>query len=277
MEKHKDRFIEEKNETACAYIELLDLVKNAKTYGDVFNSTPVLLAIVAATKKRDPSKKFGGGQEDSSEGLTLFLNAIDDKDLYNMFMYKYEIKRWCLECNINISESVDNSCLIEVPVKYCGIVTRDYQKKMDPLNLHILQNMSIMDSYKCPYCTNTTNFCAIYQLAHVPEILTVTFNKYHTKKKASYPQQLQFPTTGLKTVTYKLVSSIKHSGTRNGGHYWSNCYRQGPNTGPSPMTDSEPLADSEKKNTVYTLNDSNVSPGDFEPTNSTYILLYHIV
>lgn len=272
--ENEDRFRHEKNLTAMSYIDLIKSVQNADT-GVVINPKPVFDAIIAATRKRDPTKIFGAGQEDSGEGLALFLNAIDDDGLYALFMYTYVVKRICLNCNNIISESIDKSCFLEVPQSYSGIIINEKQKTMDPLNLHIMQNMSILQDYKCPQCKEKGNrFCTIYQLSKIPEIIVVTFNKFFKKNISHYPDILLFTSTNGNDLEYKLVSTIEHMGGGGGGHYWANGIRESKTQGDikSDTWDSEPLV----KSDVFKFNDRVVSQGSFSPTQNTYILFYHI-
>lgn len=272
--QNKQRFEEEKNTTALEYINLIQSVKAADKK-DIINPKKVFDAIIAETKKRDPSKQFGRGQEDSSEGLTLFLNAIDEESLYALFMYKYQVNRWCLTCDTQISSSTDKSVFLEVPSVYSGIVISADQKTMDPLNLHVMQNMSMLEDYQCPHCKEKSDkFCTIYQLMRIPEILTITFNKFFKKGVSVYSEKMMFPGTDGNTLNYNLVARIEHSGGRGSGHYWTHGYRLGEIKAPIDDSDSEPLEHSEKK--VFKLNDSIVSDGDYIPTANTYILFYHV-
>lgn len=254
------RFLKNDNKVALEYIKLIKKVRDSNSI-DVFESSSILQEIVKITKKKYPSKTFGSGQEDSGEGLHLFLDTIDDKELYGFFMYRYNVKTWCLSCKKTVSERRDESCVLEVPQQFSGLFTskKNDTQITDPLNRHILQYMSILDYYNCPECKNT-KCCKIYQLAFVPEIVTVMFNKYDNKKNVEFPENLCFPSTGTSTLKYKIMAKIEHSGGRNGGHYWSNCYRK---------------EDGVKK--IFKLNDRSVSVGNFKPTKETYIVFYHNV
>ena len=255
------RFMKENNRVALEYIKLLKHVKNTNSI-NVFESSSILQEIVKITKQKYPSKTFGSGQEDSGEGLHLFLDSVDDKELYSLFMYRYIVKTWCISCKKNVSEKKDESCVLEIPQQFSGLFESNKKngfRTKDPLNRHILQYMSILDYYNCPEC-KSTKCCKIYQLACVPEILTVMFNKYNNKKNVAFPEKLIFPSTGSSVLTYKIMAKIEHTGGRNGGHYWSNCYRKDGNM---------------KK--IFKLNDRSVSMGDFKPTKETYIVFYHNV
>lgn len=271
--ENEEKFTKEDNKVALEYIKLLKRVKEAKKYDEILNPVGVFREIIIASKKKNPQKKFGGGQEDSGEGLHLFLEAIDSKELYKFFMYKYVVKIWCLTCLEQISERKDESCVIEIPSQYSGMIIDDASenvKDQDPLNTHIRQYISVMDDYTCPKCKKK-KCCRIYQLAYAPEIITVMFNKYYKKENIKFPPTLSFPTTDSTTLDYKMVAKIEHSGGQNGGHYWAHCYRNGdPELN---VSESDKLKNPLKG--MYSLNDRTVSSGNCEPSKESYIMFYH--
>lgn len=259
---NEERFISEGNLVAIEYVNLIKHVREAKTHGQIFNPTNIFQSIISATKKKFPNKQFGRGQEDSGEGLHLFLDAIDCPELYKLFMYRYVVKIWCLTCIKEISGTTDESCVLEIPPNYSGLEAGDDgDKKIDPLNAHVRQYMSMLDDYTCPTCKQQ-KCCRIYQLACVPEIITIMFNKFFTKSHLLFPDTLSFPASPTTTVDYRIVATIEHSGGQSGGHYWARCLRA------AVGTDTEACK-------IYTLNDTSIGPGTFEPTQSSYILFYH--
>lgn len=272
---NEEKFTNEDNKVAIEYIKLLKTVKDVKTYADVISPVNVAKSVIISYIKKNPDKKFGKGQEDAGEALTLFLDSIDSKDLYKFFMYKYIVKLWCLTCVEQISESVDESCIIEVPLKFGGFVIEDDSesiKEQDPLNSHIRQYMSVLDDYTCSKCKKQ-KCCKIYQLVCVPEIITVMFNKFTEKSNIQFPEQMEFPASNSTTLTYKMVAKIEHSGSTNGGHYWAHCFRKGELDNldkPTPDTETPVV-----KKQMYNLNDSSVSAGDMKPSRESYIIFYH--
>jgi ubiquitin C-terminal hydrolase len=262
---HEKKFILEENNVAIEYIKLLKLVKNVKSYNDIINPSGVFREIILATKKKFPNKQFGRGQEDSGEVLTLFLDAIDSEELYTYFMYKYAVKIWCLTCVKQISDTMDESCILEIPSYFDGMDDNsDDIKKMDPLNSYILQYISILDDYTCPHC-KLQKCCRIYQLARSPEIITIMFNKYFTKTNIKFPTMLSFPSLNDSVIEYKIVSKIEHSGNQNHGHYWTHCFRTG-----EPKNIYE-----DNSKGMYCLNDKTISQGTSEPTQNSYLVFYH--
>lgn len=268
-----EKFTSQGNKVAIEYIKLLKRVKDAKSYSDVMDPSGVFREILIATKKKFPDKKFGRGQEDAGEGLTLFLDAIDDRELYTFFMYKYSVKTWCLTCVSQISEMKDESCILEIPPQFKGLIIDDDAEdvlvnpkntedvSVDPLNAHIRQYISVLDDYTCAHC-KLQKCCRIYQLASAPEIITVMFNKYRKKTNIHFPTTLSFPSSSNTTINYRMVAKIEHSGDMGGGHYWAHCLRSG---------------DSRLTKGMYALNDSNVSQGTATPSPDTYIVFYHSI
>lgn len=264
---NEEKFNKEENRVALEYIKLLKVVSDSKTYSDIIDPSGVFREVIIATNKKFPDKKFGWDQEDSGEGLHLFLDAIDSKELYKYFMYKYAVKIWCLTCVKPISEKKDESCVLEIPPHFSGLVVNDDSedvKKVNPLNAHIRQYISVLDDYTCPGC-KLQKCCRIYQLASAPEIITVMFNKFFKKSNIAFPPTLSFPSVNNTTLEYKMVAKVEHSGSSHGGHYWAHCYRDG-----------EPEFEEPKpKKGMYELNDRNVSHGTNTPTRESYIVFYH--
>jgi ubiquitin C-terminal hydrolase len=253
---NEQRFIEEGKKVAIEYISLIKEMQ--KCNGKTINPAKLFQTFIMEIRSKYPNKKFGRGQEDSGEGLHLFLDMIDDKGLYEMFMYKYCVKIWCLTCDKKISERHDESCVLEIPLRYSGIKS-EIMPSVDPLNLHILQYVSILSDYTCSECKKKKCF-SIYQLSRLPEIITVMFNKFAEKKDMAFSQQMQFPSTDDTTLKYNIVAKIEHSGGRNGGHYWAHCVRR--------------VGDNIK---IANLNDSSVTQGNFSSTPNTYMLFYHVI
>ena len=261
--ENEEKFITEENKVAVEYIKMIKSVNDSKTYSDVIDPSGVFREIIISTKKKYPYKKFGRGQEDSGDGLHIFLDDIDSKELYKYFMYKYVVKIWCLTCMKHISEKTDESCVLEIPLHFSGLVVND-NIKVDPLNSHIRQYISVLEDYICTNC-KLKKCCRIYQLASAPEIITVMFNKFFKKPNIPFPPTLSFPASNDTTLNYKMVAKIEHSGDRGGGHYWAHCYRDG-----EPEPGSE-----EPKKRMYELNDRTVSQGTNTPTRESYFVFYH--
>lgn len=286
---NRDRYTTSNNKVALAYIKLIDALiafrdlrgitrpGNDPELLEVYNkiqlknnnfSRPVTLSgsgifheIMSIIKSKYPNKKFGAGQEDSGEGLTLFLDAIDDPKLYDQFMHNVQARIYCTYCKKDISANNDKSCIFEVPQKLLGFSVNPDSEPVefeDPLNMHIRQSISMLNDYKCPECKNNKCFI-IYSLAGTSSLITVMFNKFMSKKNISYPPDIYFPIDSGKFIQYKAVASVEHSGHGGGGHYWAKCLRRNINNGVN----------------IHELNDARVSASDMEPCRESYIIFYH--
>jgi ubiquitin C-terminal hydrolase len=195
--------------------------------------------------------------------LTLFLDAIDNADLYKLFMHKYNVTLWCITCSKIISKQIDESCIMRVPIHLSGLISEN-SNRVPPLNSHILQYVSELDDYTCSDC-KLKKCCRIYQLTNAPTIITVQFNKFYEKTDIKFPMLLHFPSSNT-TLKYMIVSQIEHMGTRHGGHYRAQCFREG-------------KSDSGEQSTkdMYELDDKNVRKGTYVSSKETYIVFYHIM
>ena len=251
--ENSEMFHRQNNKVAIEYIKIIREVKDAKVFSHPINPSNILRSIIAETKKKYPYKQFGRGQEDSGESLHLFLDSIDNRELYNLFMYKYTIKLWCLNCVKQLSESSDESCIFEIPPDFNKYALDETK---NTLNEYIRQYISVIDDYTCPECKKQ-QCCRIYQIVRVPDIIIIMFNKFFNKQTIEFPRILTFPsTTGA--FYYKIVADIEHSGGQANGHYWSQCLRRG-------------LAGSQ----IHKLDDNIIAAGSHIPSQNSYIIFYH--
>jgi uncharacterized UBP type Zn finger protein len=269
-------FTNAKNIVAIEYIKLIkQLQQHTPDFSkSLSNPLPVILnplnlfnSIVYVARQKDPSSEFGNGQEDAGEGLLMFLDTINNKELYSLFMYRYSVKLWCLTCSKKISNTTDESCVFEIPNQCVEFPQTDDEYNTDSaLNNHLRQYISKLDGYICKDCSEE-HCCTIYQLSYAPEVLTIMFNKFFTKSNIDFPQTMVFPAVTGKKRNYKLVSKIEHSGSQNGGHYKSHCYRTAIQFIGGVYN---------KKKDIYVLDDTSVGVGNIEPSLDTYIIMYHL-
>ena len=251
---NKKRFVDGDNILAIEYINLINQFSN--NTNNPIDPSGVFSALVKVLRKKYPQKKFGDGQEDVNEGFHMFLDSINDGGLYKLFMHRYKICIWCIDCNKQVSVQTDESCVVEISGDYIPLSNTTYH----PINKQILEYMSKVSDYKCPSCGNT-RCLRFYQISYAPEIIPVVFTKYHKKNKIDFPEHLSLPALTGGVLRYILVSKVEHSGGRNGGHYWVDCYRKN--------------RQGEKK--IFNVNDSSVMLGNFVPSRDTYMIFYHSV
>lgn len=250
LEKKKT-WEDEKNEVALEFVNLINQPDQKK------DASPLIKKIIEVSRRSNPGKTFGRGQEDSGECLLTILDTIDDEELYSYFNSRYLVNTWCLKCSSKLSVKEDNLHIVQIPPVLCGT------EKKGGINSHIKQNVSVLEDYKCRKCSKSS-CCRIYQLTRSPNVMTVMFNKFFKKKEVNFPQELAFPGIDRPFLRYKLVSKIEHIGNSRGGHYISHCLR----------------SEREKKvlqEQICLFNDMRISAGNFLPTRNTYMLFYHII
>jgi ubiquitin C-terminal hydrolase len=227
------------NNVVSSYREILNKAFNNENYSNL--SPKLWKSFIQICNNH----KFGRGQEDASEGLTLLLDSMNNPEIDRLFEHRYQIITSCNNCNQTCSNQIDESFMIEI---------YESEIKNTNLNDYIISHNVEIDGYKCNFC-NSVNTIQNKKLSMLPEIIIVLFKKYDKKWNHNFPEILTFNSIYGK-MGYKLVSQTEHSGGRNGGHYWSHSLRN---------------------NGIYNLNDTSCSKvNSFQKNNETYLLWYHI-
>lgn len=114
----------------------------------------------------------------------------------------------------------------------------------------------------CKYkCNSKIPKIKVVAMKIIPEILYImcpakTLGKYHE----DFPEILEFKTIDG-PIKYHAISQIIHSGGASGGHYWAHSLRY-----------------NGKNYDWFELNDQSTSMiGKFQPTEGTYVVIYHIL
>lgn len=204
---------------------------------DPFDSSELLSTL----RKHVP--EFGYGQESASEALSLLINSINDTNLTNMFIHRFKYTIKCINC-LHITEQIkDHSIFFEI-------------FHVNDINVNdMLIHKTIITDYKCDKCNNV-GAIRISKLTMLPEIIICLFNVYYEKKLHSFPQILIFPGSNNNNMVYTVVGQVEHFGSLSGGHYISRALRS---------------------DGVYLFNDLSVNKSKIEPTNNTYIVIYHLL
>ena len=215
-----------------------DYIEMIKNDNIFFNiSNELVLALNALV----PS--FGNGQESASEAFILLIEKINNNKLTNLFLNRFKCSVKCNTCNFQTEELKDHSITFNI------FHTKDISEK------NMLTQLHEIPDYICEKC-KSKGAVRKYKLTMLPEIIFCTFNIYYKKIKHNFPLILNFPGINNNIVTYKMVGQIEHSGTLNGGHYWARSIR---------------------KNGIFLFNDNSFNQSIFEPTDSTYIVVYHMI
>lgn len=196
--------------------------------------------LLSALRKKVPS--FGNGQESASEAFVFLLNSIDNAELNNLFTHRFRYTITCKRCSHKTKEVADTAILCEI------FDTNNFTEK------NLLCRKQVLNDYKCDNC-NLTGATKISKLTMLPEILVCLFNVYYTKKNHNFPNMLEFPGSNNRKLKYLLVGQVEHSGSLNGGHYWSRAIR---------------------KDGIYLFNDNSYSKSELIPTVNTYLVVYHL-
>lgn len=186
------------------------------------------------------SRSFGHGQESVCETFILLIDSLGSKDLIKKFIHRFRYENECINCK-NITKGTDHNISINL----------FFTKILNVENL--IRYKTIVDDYKCEKC-GKLGIIRSCRLTMLSEIIVITFNVFHKKIRHQWPLELDFTESKLK---YILVGQIEHFGSLNGGHYTARGLRQ--------------------HNEVYLFNDMSYNLSKFEPTENTYILIYHLV
>ena len=190
---------------------------------------------------REDHPSFGYGQESASEAFILMINVIDNPRLTKLFLHRSRSIITCLHCNHNTKEVQDYSIVLNM-------------FHSDTVNNKSLLNQSHkLNDYKCDNCGKQNVYKSI-KVTMLPEIIFMTFNIYHKKRTHSFPKYIHLEISNLR---YKLVGQIEHFGNLHGGHYWAKVLR--------------------KDDQYYLCNDNSFQKTVLEPSDNTYIVIYHLV
>ncbi len=230
-----------------------------------------IIALIRQSQHKSKSRvKLGSGQQDADEGLKLLIDAIDNRDVLELFQIRYRAHIYCGLCK-NIHHSNPDVGDPNYTVEIAMDIFND-KKEEDHANIiqkYIIEHNEFIDNdYICPSCNKPGPKMKIAKIKLIPEVLIILFKKYTNeingrtvqvqalKKNIKFPKYLEFNRGGLK---YTLVSQCEHSGALGGGHYW---------------------AVSQRKQTMdilqsYNLNDTGVNPAEFRSTANTYLVFYN--
>lgn len=218
--------------------------------------------LIAVAQKRADKVLMNYGQQDSHEGLMIFLDCIDKHSaIKQLFEHKYATRIYCNLCKKWVVDRSDSNYVFEVqPDLKINIDSKFKSVVAQPADLESFLKVSasnIDKDFICPSCGKKENVrLSITQLRLAPEILPVVIKKYDGKPTTPFPNKIRFMSTDGNYINYALVGQCEHSGSRAGGHYWALCLR----------------ADG-----TYCLNDTSYTKVDIAPTPNSYLLFYHLL
>jgi len=214
-------------------------------------SAAILGGFLTRVRTECKNLNISSSQECADEAFTLFIDMLGCPRVEKLFSNVYELIITCKTCQKRVSSVRDKSYRIQL---FTNVHLEDQEKFCRFLKIH----PSECDYYKCEKCGEImSKFFRAEKLKMLREVVVIIFNKFQMKDNRWFPQELIFRARDNKPpLKYKLVSIIEHSGTRFGGHYWVQSFRDG---------------------SWCRLNDSSVTLGDPNPTSATFMIAYHLV
>ena len=217
---------------------------------DDAGTSRLLNALLTRAKLKKISTNLGAGQECADEAFTLIVDMLSSQRAQTLFCNSYEFTIICPICAERVSITRDYAYRIQCFEKITATDPREFSD-------YIKTHSSFTLNYTCPREHTTPRVDRVERLKIAREILVLLFNKYDEKHVQYYPNTLEFAAIGGGSIRYELVATVEHNGTRSSGHYYARARRQ--------------------DGKIYMLNDSGVSPADFTPLASTYMVFYHMI
>lgn len=248
-------------------------------------SARVLGALVGDLARRRPHVRFGGGQESASEALVHLLDMMEpggaklgdapladsiQSPITSLFLHRYSQKMYCAVCSkrANRPEPVSDKLEYAVNFNLFHFTDQDLGREAAAAATAearaeamaaafakaIRQRREVIEGYHCLTCGGHVRALEVLNLILIPEIIFCMFNAYGHKTARYFPLTLELPAREGGRLRFRLVGQVEHSGSLGGGHYWARALR---------------------RDGVYLLNDTGVSPAAFGPSAATYIIVYH--
>lgn len=205
-----------------------------------------------------------GQQECVVQAFDFIIDNFKNELVQKLFTTVYQMMFRCKNCHKEITVMRDISTWI-------NILQTDKQKIVDEesFQAYALNRISVLDEFKCNLCgADLKNITYVDRLKRVNEILIFNLDRFNDKTQDTvyyFPEKFFIPYSrdGKRgRLWYKLVAKIEHSGSLNGGHYYTHCLR-------SFVTNNKTY---EK---WYCIDDSYISEGTPEPSKNTFMIAYH--
>ena len=219
--------------------------KFTQAYSNIYQSggnvQEILNFVIESMQGHTHNLQFGT-QEDSNEGFVLLMDALSKYgEVNDLFNIRYVSQYHCTFCD-RISNNITEKCEIFISYDDKEVSLKEF--------LHI-QTTRIPD-YTCEGCKKMGGVIQTKRLCRISNTVVVLLKKYMHKEQISLPKTFDVRTySGVNE--YKLVATIEHYGTQNGGHYVAQGVRNG---------------------REYLFNDSSVHQNNLTITPNTYIVFY---
>jgi ubiquitin C-terminal hydrolase len=243
------------------YINLLNINMRSMGYvpeidiGSIRNTYSIYLKKTAA-KDRNERSGFGNGQEDAHEGLLYLLEMMGDS-VATFFNTRYKQYKQCSTCGKK-EVVIDGDRYLKENSPFIRITLDQFINFNNDFVGTLTRKEEIIDGYRCDHCHQITKLKKIDYLSKVSEVIIVCIDNYlGVRPQLNLPNS--FEIDGVNNpMKYKLIATVEHFGSLQGGHYVSKVLR------------NEIGGD-------FLCNDSVVRPDKVTVTQNTYMAFYHIV
>jgi ubiquitin C-terminal hydrolase len=209
---------------------------------------------------------FEGYRQHDSHDLMMFMMDEFIEKTKNKFVPnlikrlchgKYKQYMCCDECRY---VSINNSAFFDVQLPIPGTANPDLEDCFK--NWAKYETMTDDNKWDCPKCIKKVVAYRRLEIDEVPDVAMFMFNRFIGSRKLETPIKL-YPNIALEQKKMKLIATINHYGTVNGGHYTANVTR-------------------EVNGAVkwFKANDSAISPildESFLNDSSVYVAIYQVV
>lgn len=242
-------------------MECIKLIKSQLS-GEESDASPttVLNAMIYQSKIKKINLDMSTSRQDCVDtAFTAFIELLDCKKIELLFNNVYQLTIVCERCSEVAVQTRDKAFRIPIFTTFPLDTEAEF-------TMFLRVHPSEVDVYKCDKCGHTMKM--VYReekLKMVREVIVIIFNKYYDKKLNWFPQELHINSNNGKTLNYKLIGKVEHSGSLNSGHYWASVKRRDTDN-TSPVYQN-----------WYELNDGSAKPGNSNPTSNTFMIAYHMV
>jgi ubiquitin C-terminal hydrolase len=221
------------------------------------------LIISMSKKNKSNIRSFLQDMQCIGEGFNQLLDSLSEyQHIQNLFLHRYKTLIKCFTCDEWTTKKECMYNLFEVDPLFKTQQLEKFKKfhvDTDNLKDYLLKQMGHTDvNFECSKCKIKKERFRMDVLVMSPKILVVMSKKFEVEKKINvytdFPEKIVFRGFN-ENMIYEAVAQIEHSGDREYGHYWTICKRN---------------------NKWFNLNDMSVSPAKFQPTNDTFIVMYHL-
>lgn len=197
----------------------------------------------------------------AEEGFSVLIEALNSNDVSLLCYNSYSSELHCLECS-RCDEVLKRETNYEIHMR-TPIVFANQKDFCDWIHVH----EDSVEDFQCRGCQSKDNMVRVDVLKALHEVVVCCFVGLFADQPKWFPEQLVFPgVVPGAFLRYQLVAKIERGGVAptpenaynaSGGHYWCHVLRG---------------------QQWYLCDDDKITPnGDPQPTQSTFIVMYHLM